>query len=69
MNIDKEYFNKRLVLLFHMINVQERFHEKMYKHMNQCLLFEQNMDLGRKYTLNFYQNEIFISDVFYGLIN
>lgn len=52
-----------------MINVQELFHEKMYKQMNQCLLFEQNMDLGRKYTLNFYKNEISISDIFYGPIN
>jgi hypothetical protein len=52
-----------------MINVQELFHEKMCKHRNQCLLFEQNMDLERKYTLNFHQNEILISDVFYDLTN
>jgi len=36
-----------------MINVQEILHEKMYKYMNQYLIFEQNMDLNEIKDYNF----------------
>jgi len=44
-NID---FTKILFLPFHMKDVQEIFHEKMYKYIDQYLIFEQNKDLEQK---------------------
>lgn len=42
-------------LLFHMINVPKQFLEKMYKHMIQHQVYEQNMDLNEKKYMNRYQ--------------
>ena len=41
-----------------MIDVQERFHGKMCRHMNQYLIFERNMDLNKYFIGLIYQMDL-----------